>query len=261
MKITCLVENTACSPSFAAEHGLSLHIETENRRLLFDMGQTAAFAENAALLGIDLGAVDTAVLSHGHYDHGGGMARFLEINQHAPVYHSGLAFGGHWHGEKYIGLDQALLGHERLRPVKDTLCLGDGITLRGGKSMACVHPIDSAGLTVMREGAHVPESFDHEQYLIIEEHGRRVVISGCSHRGIANIVAWLRPDVLVGGFHLMKKSLPDDAAELDALAEELLHSGATFYTGHCTGEAAYAYLKERMGNKLHYLRAGESVDL
>ena len=261
MKITCLMENTAASPEFAAEHGLSLHIEAAGRRLLFDMGQSSAFAANAARLGIDLATVDAAVLSHGHYDHGGGMARFLEINDHALVYHSSLAFGGHWHGEKYIGLDQALNGHPRLHPVEGNLFLGGGLALHSGGGMPCRHPIDSAGLTLVKAGVHVPETFDHEQYLVMEEHGRRVVISGCSHRGVANIAAWLKPDVLVGGFHLMKKTLPEDAPQLDALAAELLDSGAVFYTGHCTGDAAYAYLKERMGNRLHYLRAGEWVEL
>lgn len=261
MKITCLIENAAATPDFAAEHGLSLHVELSGCRILFDMGQTDAFAENAARLGIDLAAVDTAVLSHGHYDHGGGMGKFLALNAHAPVYHSSLAFGGHWHGEKYIGLNPALKANERMRPVEGALSLGDGITLISGREMPCKQPIDSAGLTVERGGMHQPEQFDHEQYLLLEEKGRRVVISGCSHRGIANIVAWLKPDVLVGGFHLMKKNLPADAAQLDALAEELLGSGAVFYTGHCTGDAAYAYLKGRMGRSLHGLHAGESVDL
>ena len=261
MKITCLMENTAVSPAFVAEHGLSLHIELSGRRILFDMGQTGAFAENAARLGIDLAAVDTAILSHGHYDHGGGLARFLEINTHAVVYHSSLAFGGHWHGEKYIGLDPALKANERLRPVEDMLSLGDGVTLISGRGMHCRHPIDDGGLSVEKSGVLVPESFDHEQYLLLEDGGRRVVISGCSHRGIANIIAWLKPDVLLGGFHLMKKALPQDGAALDALAEELLGSGAVFFTGHCTGEAAYTHLKSRMGNALGSIHAGACLEL
>ena len=86
MKITTLIENTALSPAFAAEHGLSLFVETENSRFLFDAGQSGAFADNAARLGIDLRTADFAVLSHGHYDHGGGMLRFLERNRRAKIY-------------------------------------------------------------------------------------------------------------------------------------------------------------------------------
>lgn len=263
VKITCLVENTTDRPDIAPEHGLSLYIRANGRTILFDMGQTERFAANAHAMGIDLAAVDTAILSHGHYDHGGGMARFLAMNEQALVYHSSLAFGSHWHGEKYIGLDAALAEHPRLRPVENELALEDGLTLHACHDQVCPHPIESAGLTVRKNGGTAPERFDHEQYLLVEEGSRRMVISGCSHRGIANIVDWLRPDVLVGGFHLMKldPSRPEDAARLNDLAEELLRSGATFYTGHCTGEAAYAYLKERMGEKLHYLRAGDSIEV
>ena len=78
MKLVVLEENTACCPGVTAEHGLSLYLETGETRILFDMGQTAAFAENAAALGIDLSQVDFAVISHGHYDHTGGLSRFLE---------------------------------------------------------------------------------------------------------------------------------------------------------------------------------------
>ena len=116
MKITALVENTSCSPVIGYEHGLSLYIETEKHKMLFDMGQSGIFAENAEKLGIDLSKADIAVLSHGHYDHGGGLTRFMEINDTAPIYLSRYAFEPHYNGtEKYIGLDTAVKGSERLR--------------------------------------------------------------------------------------------------------------------------------------------------
>ena len=81
IQITALVENTSADPRLGAEHGLSLYIETGAHHILFDMGQTALYAANARALGVDLAGVDLAVLSHGHYDHGGGVdyRRFLPI--------------------------------------------------------------------------------------------------------------------------------------------------------------------------------------
>lgn len=84
MKITVLVENT--SDFLPTRHGLSLYIETELHKILFDMGPDETFLQNAETLGIDLSAADIAFLSHGHYDHGGGLAAFLEINHTAKVY-------------------------------------------------------------------------------------------------------------------------------------------------------------------------------
>ena len=68
-----------------SEHGLSLFIETEEHKILFDMGQSDAFIKNALSLGIDIAKVDIAVISHGHYDHGGGLRYFLELNRSAPI--------------------------------------------------------------------------------------------------------------------------------------------------------------------------------
>jgi len=101
MKITALVENTSCDPDLGAEHGLSLYIETRRQKILFDMGQTDLFVSNAERLGINLSEVDLAVLSHGHYDHGGGLRRFLEINKRATVYLSRYAFEAHYNGTRY----------------------------------------------------------------------------------------------------------------------------------------------------------------
>lgn len=86
VKIYTLAENTAFNSKFASEHGLSLYIETDSHKILFDSGQTDVFIKNAALLGVDLSKIDIAILSHGHYDHGGGFERFLEINQTASIY-------------------------------------------------------------------------------------------------------------------------------------------------------------------------------
>ena len=101
MKLITLLENTAAEPGLKEAHGLSLYLETPRHKLLFDMGPNGDFLENAGTLGVDLGAVDLAILSHGHYDHGGGLKKFLEVNDHAPVYLSNLAFGRYCNGPKY----------------------------------------------------------------------------------------------------------------------------------------------------------------
>ena len=83
MKIVMLMENTVCARSFACEHGLSMYIETGSRKILFDMGASDQFAANAQKAGVDLTQVDTAILSHGHNDHGGGLQTFLALNKKA----------------------------------------------------------------------------------------------------------------------------------------------------------------------------------
>ena len=93
MKIAVLCENSPSSPKFEAEHGLSFYVETSARRFLFDFGASSLFLRNAERLGVDVSAVDAAFLSHGHRDHGGGLAAFLEKNSVAPVYASENALG------------------------------------------------------------------------------------------------------------------------------------------------------------------------
>ena len=256
MTITVLTENTACRESLTCEHGLSLYIEACGKRILFDAGQSAAFADNAEKLGIDLSTVDFAVLSHGHYDHGGGLKRFLEINETAPVYLRQDAFGCHRNAEgRYIGLSQELKSSPRLIFTGDSLEIAPGITLFSCNGLPRPFGTDSAGLTL--EGK--PDLFLHEQYLLIEEEGRRILISGCSHKGILNIVSWFRPDVLVGGFHFMK--IPPESPSLDSAAEKLLEFPTVYHTGHCTGAAQFARLKAKMGRRLHGISTGSTFVL
>lgn len=258
MRIVTLVENTARRQDLTAEHGLSLYIETENHKILFDAGQSEAFAENAEKLGVDLTQADLAVLSHGHYDHGGGLAKFLEVNDHAPIFLSPYAFEGHYNAsDKDIGLDLDLQENDRIRFASEEQQIGEDLTLYS--AIPCPEPIQPFGLTVREKGVLVQEDFRHEQYLLIEEEGKKVLISGCSHRGILNIVQFFRPDVLIGGFHFMKMDPEGEA--LEAAAARLKGYETVYYTGHCTGQNQFDRLKTLMGDQIQELYTGKEIIL
>ena len=94
MKISVLVENSVCKPyanNVKPEHGLSLFIEFDDKKILFDTGQSDLFIQNAVKMGIDLSQVDYLIISHGHFDHGGGLKFFLEINKKAQIFFHEIA--------------------------------------------------------------------------------------------------------------------------------------------------------------------------
>ena len=95
MIVKVLSENTSSSEKLGSEHGLSLYIETETHKILFDTGASGLFAENAEKMGVDLTRIDLAVISHGHYDHGGGLKTFLGINNRAKIYLHQMALEPH----------------------------------------------------------------------------------------------------------------------------------------------------------------------
>lgn len=271
MKLTCLVDNCAL-PGFGAEHGLSLWVEAAGHKFLFDTGSDALFAENAKALGIDLGEAEFCILSHGHYDHGGGLAEFLALNSNAKVYIRKGAFGKRYSRKpnqpvEYIGLDQTLAGDERFVETEEKLTICPGITLFSGVTEDELH--SPANDVLMGADSVTPDDFSHEQDLLIAEGDSRVLISGCAHRGIVNIIRKAGQidsaplTAVVGGFHLAITGTAEVNEPLvDGTAEFLLESpGTVYYTGHCTGMPSYERMKRRMGDRIHYLHAGESVEL
>jgi 7,8-dihydropterin-6-yl-methyl-4-(beta-D-ribofuranosyl)aminobenzene 5'-phosphate synthase len=257
------VENTPYTQSFLYEHGLSLFIETENKRILFDAGESDRFAENAKRLRVDLASADLAVLSHGHYDHSGGLATFLSLNHSARVYVSRFAMEPHFEGAtRYIGVDPALAVHPRIVPVGDRFSLGEGLELLSCNELPRPYFMDHYDMNVFQNGVLTPDTFLHEQYLVVREQGKTIVFSGCSHKGVLNIAQWLKPDVLIGGFHYMNMD-PEgqDKNTLNEAASVLLSFPTRYCTCHCTGLAQYAYLKRLMGDRLCYLASGQTVTL
>ena len=113
MKVITLLENTACGTHLTAARGLSLYVETKSHNILFDMGPGPEFLRNAAALGASIPAVDTAILSHGHSDHGGGLSAFCEENRQANIYLRQAALGAYYavlpgQDPGYIGLPTGL---------------------------------------------------------------------------------------------------------------------------------------------------------
>lgn len=263
MIIKCLLENTTNCPDIISEHGLSLYIETKNHKILFDMGQTDLFKHNAEKMGVELSKVDIAILSHGHYDHGGGIETFLEINKTAPIYISKYAFEPHYNGkEKYIGLNKSLLTSSRFIFTEDDIKIDNELTLFSSKNLKKEYPVNPFGLNMIKDGNLVPEDFRHEQYLVINESNKNILFSGCSHNGILNIEKTFSPNILIGGFHFSK--LNPETSDLEVLkssAKILSSYDTTYYTCHCTGISQFNHLKKYMKNKLFYISSGETITI
>ena len=287
MKITVLTENTISKNAeisklhLQGEHGLSLFIQTQNKNILFDMGQTNLFAKNASLLGIDLQTVDFAILSHGHYDHGGlssplpatlkneyfGIEAFAHINQKAPIFINSNAFSQNYNAnKKYIGLNQELLKSkiaERFVFVQDEKEITQNIKLFSCNSYKKSVATNAFGLMQLQNGTFIPDNFNHEHYLLIQENDKKILISGCSHKGILNIVEWFKPDFLIGGFHFKSLDVenPCQKLELESYAKKLASYNTKYFTCHCIGTQQFEILKSIMKEKVEYISTGDVINI
>ena len=276
MKITTLLENTSCRDDVVHVHGLSHYVETKRHKILFDMGPGPAVLDNARALGVDLTAVDTAALSHAHDDHSGGLAAFLAVNKTAKVHLSRFAFGDYYAvGEGKtplsIGVPEEVRPFEsRLTLVGDELIIDDELRIFSDVKTADYRSHANDKLREKRGEEYLPDEFRHEQNLLVCEDGRAVLLAGCSHRGIVNILRRAEellgrsPDAVFAGFHLYSpgtgETEPRDLVE--SVGRELLDRKDTvYYTGHCTGKDAFAILKEQMGDRLHYMTGGGTVEI
>ena len=275
MKIINLIENTEGSSGCTAAHGLTFYIETKKHRLLLDLGPSEETLKNAEKLGIDLTAVDTVILSHGHYDHSGGIMPFAGINPEAVIYMQKTAPGEYYRDNgaeederyKYIGIDRDIARLPQVRFIDGDLVIDDELALFTVKDRKRDIPFTNKKLLEKKDGGYVQDGFGHEQALVITEGGRHILMSGCAHNGILNILDAYRerfgddPDIAISGFHLKQDEeySEDELSEIRDIAEELKGFKTRFITCHCTGVPAYEVMKDIMGEQLDYVHSGDRI--
>jgi len=273
IKIIVLLENTTKTKNIKSKHGLSLYVETKSNKILFDVGPNDLFLKNAESLGVDITAIDMAIISHGHIDHCGGLKYFLEKNKKAKIYLRPQAVEKHYVKVLgipfYAGIDRALLSDDRFVFTDEIFKIDDEITLFSNVYGDFPLPKSDSNLFVKRNGKMFSDDFCHEQNLIISSDNNRVVICGCAHAGIVNIIKRAEiiigkePTAVIGGMHLYEpvKKRYESNEYVDNVAIALAKGKSFYYTCHCTGEKAFERMKVRLDNRLTYLRAGTEIVL
>lgn len=251
VKITTLIENNP-GEHFAlkAEHGLAFFIEKDNHRILFDTGQSAAFLENARQLRIDLRDLEYVVLSHGHYDHSGGLRDLLKVARHFELL-MGPGFFNEKYGLRndaydYLGnnFDEQFLIEQGVayRFVDQSLTeLVPGVYVMTGFSR--VHPdeVINPRFKILKNGVMQPDSFADEVLLAVDSEKGLIVLLGCSHPGMKNMLdavvhAIQRPLYgILGGTHLVEASDESLELSLDYLRKKQIQA---IGVSHCTGQTA-----------------------
>jgi 7,8-dihydropterin-6-yl-methyl-4-(beta-D-ribofuranosyl)aminobenzene 5'-phosphate synthase len=282
MRITTLIENHGAreDEGLQAEFGLSLHVELGETRILFDTGATGAFAGNASRLGTDLSAVDLVVLSHHHFDHGGGLAAFLERNSRAPIYLKRPVDGAQYARvfglfSRYVGIDQGLLeSHEERFVFVDRFAeVAPGWFIVPDVLRLHPRPKGNRFLYLRTRRGWERDDFDHELILVARDADGIVIFTGCSHGGILNMIRTVADrfpgapiKAVIGGFHLLGappfRAMGLGKKQIAELGRKLLaYPGTAYHTGHCTGDRAFRALKRIMGERLNAIHTGSVTSL
>ena len=279
MKIKVLIENNAAD-GLSSEHGLCLYIEYREKRYLVDCGASNLFAENAEIMGVDLGKIDMAFLSHAHYDHSGGYERFFDINKKSKVYLQRASMNRQYIKiagpvKKYIGIPEGMLDkyENRFEYVDGFAKIDDGIYIVPHSSDGILERARHTHMCVMINNKLQYDDFKHEQTVVFEEEDGLVCFNSCSHAGVDIIVEEIkkafpgkRIKAYIGGFHMMgvtgASSCSYKKEEVQNIAKELLEkTDACFYSGHCTGTIAYEWLKEILEERLVAFQTGKTFDI
>ncbi|MGB5157967.1 MAG: MBL fold metallo-hydrolase [Desulfobacterales bacterium] len=275
LRIATLCDNTAERGGFLGEWGLSILVETEDAKILLDTGNGSSLIHNAGLLDIDLGKIDKIVLSHGHFDHTGGlrdllrrMNKNIQVIAHPDIWQAKFA-RRQGEKERYIGIPYQREELERLgadfllssRPVN----VAENVMTTGEVPMNTGFEEIDAGLYVKEGLTWKPDAIMDDQALIVKTTRGLVIILGCAHRGIINTLYHAQQitgetdiHMVLGGSHLMNASKERLRKTIDALRKLNVQKMGLC---HCTEMYAISVLAQEFNEKFFFNKAGTIVNI
>lgn len=273
LKVTVLVDNISDREDAPGEHGLSLWIEADGNRILYDAGQSELLLRNAKALNIDLRKADMLVLSHGHYDHTGAVAAIVAKCKGIAVYgHPGILLPRYSCQQdgtmKSVGCNRE--AGSALQSIFDTIRWVNKPTgIKAGFGLSGPIPRrtsfeDTGGAFFLDAAASRPDLIDDDLALWFSTPQGLVVITGCCHAGIVNTLTYIREitdnqqvHAVIGGYHLLNAS----ASRISLSGDYIAAAGIDVIVPcHCTGAGATGYLQERFGEKVVPGKVGYSYE-
>ena len=275
IKITTLSENTASMAGILAEWGLSFFIEADGKKILLDAGAGISAANNAEKLGIDLASIDKIVLSHGHYDHTGGLMQILslinhevEIIAHPDIWADKYGIGP-GKPERYIGIPYSKEELEdlgaRFTLTSKSVQISENIFTTGEVPMTTDFETIESSLFVKTGSGFEPDKLADDQALVIKDPLGLIVVLGCAHRGMINTLYHARQIagvqkiyMVIGGCHLYNDSDEKIWQTISSLNELGVKKLAV---SHCTGNHATVILAQTFGHDFIFNNAGNIINL
>lgn len=267
MKKIVIINNDESKPPFLKEHGFSALIEEGGKFILFDTGNSNIFIKNMELLNINPKDIKDIVISHGHYDHSGGL-RFLPNKEDKyNVYLRKEIFKNKFRSDKFIGIEW-----EKLEEIFDFKFIDENIKYKIFDSIYTYGPAPFMNdfeepdieFQLIDNNVKRRDYFEEELNLVIEDENGLILITGCAHRGIANIVKGVLDDfnkkikVLLGGFHLYNSSLKKIEKIVNFFNEVQIEK---IIPCHCTGDKAIIIFKDKFDGEVLNCYAGNIFNL